>query len=83
VSREHVHAHWYYNRPEGMSETQEEMSQLILDPIILLQKGRPKEDQRPKKGASLCGTRRLPLAFEIESLPPPSSAPLVLQTTQP
>jgi hypothetical protein len=70
-----LHYYWYYYRPIGDITEQAEVSTLILNPVVVKGKGRPRGALGGISRIASSSTKRYPSAFEL----PSSSAPPVLQ----
>jgi hypothetical protein len=80
-----IDPHWWYDR--GIV-TPQEARKILLDPLVVKGKGRPKGSKGKKKGDGEGSIRRDPSLFEYAAItlpsaldPPSSTAPPQLQTT--
>jgi hypothetical protein len=76
-----IDPHWYYDR--GVAPPQN-TRRILLDPLVVKGKGRPKGSKGKGKNMGESSTRRDPSLFEHEAIELPSStAPAALETRKP
>jgi hypothetical protein len=74
---EDIHPHWHYDRPSTL-DTEAQLAMVVLNPLVIRGKGRPKGALGGQDRTAKSSTKRLPSAFEL----PPSTAPAALGRPQ-